>query len=113
MRAPVFAGTISPLSMGLVARRTRAARAVAVPVVPSPEGAATGAVPPDGALAGVAGAGVGGASGAREAVVLTVVKNAHVSKRPKRVRSCGPVTFVVPFEPTICARTMRGETPRC
>src|SRR5690349_10686337 len=98
MRAPVFAGTISPLSMGLVARRTRAARAVAVPavppVVPSPEGAATGGVPPDGALAG---AGVGGASGAREAVVLTVVKNAHVSKRPKRVRSCGPVTFVVPF----------------
>src|SRR3954447_588357 len=115
MRAPGLAGWARPLGTGPVARRTCAARALAPPdvppVVPSPAGAATGAVPPCGvAVAGVAG--VGGASGARDALVVTLVKNAHASKRPKRVRSCGPVTFVVPFVPTICARTTRGETPR-
>ena len=53
--------------------------------------------------------GVAGASGAREPLELTVVKYAHVSNRPKRRRSCGPVTCVVPFVPTTCARTIRGD----
>src|SRR4051794_32316540 len=115
MRAPGLAGWIRPLRTGLVARPTRAARALAPPdaprVVPAPAGVATGADPPEGVVAGVAG--VGGASGARDAFVLTLVKNAHVSIRPKRDRSCGPVTGVVPFVPTICARTIRGDVPRC
>src|SRR3954452_18176801 len=115
MRAPGLAGWTWPLRTGPVARRTCAARAVAPPdvppVVPSPAGAATGAEPPWGvAVAGVAGG--GGASAARDALVVRLVKTATVSKRPKRVRSCGPVTFVVPFGPTRCARTTRGETPR-
>ena len=44
---------------------------------------------------------------------VTEVKKAHVSKSPKAERSCGPVTFVTPPVPTTCARTTRGETPRC
>src|SRR4051794_36637676 len=117
MRPPGFAGSMRPLTtgpVGCVTRRTAAARTV--PGVP-PVGVvvAAGATPPDGVIgvAGVAGvAGVSGPSGARLPLDVTVVKNAHVSNSPNRERSCGPVTFVVPFVPTTCARTIRGETPR-
>src|SRR3954466_11998351 len=126
MRAPGLAGEMLPLTTGAVGpatRRTAAARTT--PGVP-PVGvvAAVGATPPEGVIgaagvagvAGVAGAvgvaGVSGPSGARLPLDVIVVKYAHVSNRPKRERSCGPVTDVVPFVPTTCARTIRGETPR-
>ena len=41
------------------------------------------------------------------------VKNAHVSNRPKRARSCPPVTRVRPRLPITSASTIRGELPRC
>jgi hypothetical protein len=72
---------------------------------------ATGETPPVGSRRA-------GAAGFFEAFGLlafevTEVKKAHVSKSPKAERSCGPVTFVTPRVPTTCARTTRGETPRC
>src|SRR3954447_2631676 len=115
MRAPGFAGSIRPLRSGPVGRATRRTTAArTVPGVP-PVGvvADVGATPPAGVIGGVAGvAGVSGPSGARLPLEVIVVKYAHVSNRPKRERSCGPVTSVVPFVPTTCARTTRGETPR-
>src|SRR5215207_3480291 len=89
-------------------------------MLPSTRGAlmaaarAEGATPPEGSAGGVVGGG-GAAFFFLDllAFELTAVKYAHVSNRPKAARSCGPVTLVTPPVPTTCARTTRGETPRC
>ena len=73
---------------------------------------ATGETPPVGSP-GVAGAGCLAFGLGLLAFEVTEVKKAQVSKSPKAERSCGPVTFVTPPVPTTCARTTRGETPRC
>ena len=39
------------------------------------------------------------------------MKLAQVSNRPKRRRSSGPLTVVVPPVPMTCARTIRAGTP--
>ena len=36
----------------------------------------------------------------------------QVSRSPRAVRTCGPVTVRVPLVPTTCARTTRGDSPR-
>ena len=73
---------------------------------------AIGETPPVGSPGGAGSAGFFFAFGLL-AFEVTEVRNAHVSQRPKAERSCGPVTVVTPAVPTTCARTTRGETPRC
>src|SRR4051794_30538127 len=106
MRAPARAGEIRPRTTGTRTLAPRAARARAV--APPVEAAPGAAVAPFCVVA----AGVGGAAGERAPVAVIVVKNAQVSNSPKRARSCGPVTSVRPREPTISARTIRGDVPR-
>ena len=78
---------------------------------PRPRGA-IGETPPVGSPGGAGSAGFLVAFGLL-AFEVTEVKKAQVSKSPKAERSCGPVTVVTPPVPTTCARTTRGETPRC